>query len=84
MLELRILPRKPITLAADEGIGPYPHSGELTSAVRDPSWPILASFTPIPTPGASAGTRKTAIPGLVLVAAAVRATRRTGPPSWRW
>ena len=33
----------------------------MTSAVRDPSWPIFASFAPTSIPAESAGTRNTAI-----------------------
>src|SRR6202161_4838849 len=44
-----------------------------TSAVQAPSCPILASLAPTSTPGASAGTRKTAMPGPASSAGRVRA-----------
>ena len=49
--------------------------------MREPSCPILASLVPTVIPGASAGTRKTAIPVLVSVAGAVRAKTTNRPAS---
>ena len=44
-----------------------------TSEVQAPSWPIFASFGPTVTPGVSAGTRNTAMPGPFSSAGRVRA-----------
>ena len=46
---------------------------KVTSAVQAPSWPIFASLVPTSTPGVSAGTRNTAIPGPASSAGRVRA-----------